>query len=820
MDQKPKIPTLKDSQKPQVRIKGLAARLSLVERLKQFKKKDLAFILAGLGVLFMAPLAEHFMMSPENADSGSFKPGWGFQAPGFGGAGSPYETGVNGMAPGGQIGGGGDVITPLNVRDPSALIMGPGASQQPAATSTTPPAPAKENTDWKDAIANAASKGASAATKAASLPVPKSALTNAGLRGLGVASGGGGGAQWNAPPINASHAPNSATPSNSLQTVGKAPGYMGVGSRGNQNGSASSAEDLKRRAGLAGSDFNRQGSAGSSAETAAGRGMGSGDGSGGVGEGGAGKDDKGGSGNSGKDSKALGDSLAFLAAKMNQEKAIDLAWKLKEKEAMLWPDLKQKILETTVMDGIVKPLTTSVAKMVTDFGGDADEGYYLKCDGHSDITIPQSCADPKAVGRCCDPVTPKSKTFTCQENKQITGSQVFTCTKTKGPTNPADPKTEVVPPGGNAVDYGSANGTSLDDVCGKKWLSGTETAAASANAAAQKLSSVNLTLGGTNGSKCKGTTLMDATQQNIPTLTADAKTQLDLVKGYMTAAAKALGAAGPDSRKNLVDAKTIDDVNKLLDEAALPATAAEKAAQDCKKAKDLAALKPEADDAHNYVKFQDTQDVKTAQDQIKDENVKSPLDRAQADLAAIKTGLGRVDDALQQADGGLTDLLGKPGAAGQISAANMQPQQMAEATKLTQDLRAIQTQQLTAASTARDKFNTLQTGYDNATTLLKDPGTLTKLAKDTNYVVNGDASAQSTQMNFPKLQDTVSKMDLPVVAADVPSKGKNITQAKTDYGTTDTALKAALQTLVDPQSQVSTSVDNMYGDTAKPAPKK
>ena len=217
MDQKPKIPTLKDSQKPQVRIKGLASRLSLVERLKQFKKKDLAFILAGLGVLFMAPLAEHFMMSPENADSGAFKPGWGFQAAGsFGAGGSPYESGVNGMAPG-SFAGGGDVITPLSARDPSSLIMGPGAMAQPAATSTTPPAlSAKENNDWKDALANAAVKGASAATKSASLPVPKPSLTNAGLRGLGVASGGGGGAQWSPPPINATHTPKTAAPGNSV----------------------------------------------------------------------------------------------------------------------------------------------------------------------------------------------------------------------------------------------------------------------------------------------------------------------------------------------------------------------------------------------------------------------------------------------------------------------------------------------------------------------------------------------------------------------------------------------------------------------------
>src|SRR3954467_7147270 len=123
MDQ-PKIPTLKDAQKPQVKIKGLGAGLTLFDRLKQFKKKDLAFIAAGLGTLFMAPLAEHFMMSPESSD-GQLQQGWAGRGSGagsniFGSGGSPYEPGTTGMAPGSAVGGGSDVITPLNVRDPSS----------------------------------------------------------------------------------------------------------------------------------------------------------------------------------------------------------------------------------------------------------------------------------------------------------------------------------------------------------------------------------------------------------------------------------------------------------------------------------------------------------------------------------------------------------------------------------------------------------------------------------------------------------------------------------------------------------------------------
>src|SRR5688572_21781157 len=99
--EQPKIPTLKDSQKPQVKIKGLAAGMSLFDRLKQFKKKDLAFILAGLGTLFMAPLAEHFMMAPESGD-GTMQQGWGGKGGSnlFGSGSSPYESGITGLAPG------------------------------------------------------------------------------------------------------------------------------------------------------------------------------------------------------------------------------------------------------------------------------------------------------------------------------------------------------------------------------------------------------------------------------------------------------------------------------------------------------------------------------------------------------------------------------------------------------------------------------------------------------------------------------------------------------------------------------------------------
>lgn len=52
----------------------------------------------------------------------------------FPGGEAPYDGSMGGIAPGGLIGGGDEpVITPLNARDPSALVMGPGVSHPPPA---------------------------------------------------------------------------------------------------------------------------------------------------------------------------------------------------------------------------------------------------------------------------------------------------------------------------------------------------------------------------------------------------------------------------------------------------------------------------------------------------------------------------------------------------------------------------------------------------------------------------------------------------------------------------------------------------------------
>jgi hypothetical protein len=49
------------------------------------------------------------------------------------------RTGATGLAPGQAVGEPADVITPLNVRDPSALVMGPGATAAPFSQTNAPP---------------------------------------------------------------------------------------------------------------------------------------------------------------------------------------------------------------------------------------------------------------------------------------------------------------------------------------------------------------------------------------------------------------------------------------------------------------------------------------------------------------------------------------------------------------------------------------------------------------------------------------------------------------------------------------------------------
>lgn len=467
-DKKPgaPIPTLKETLRPQLKIKGLQSGQSLVERLKNFKKKDLAFILSGLGVLFMAPLAEHFLMSPEGGGDGAFQQGWNMRPgqKGLGEGGSPFEIG-NGMAPGGAVGGGSDVITPLNVRDPSALVMGPGAQQQaPAvASSPAPAAPAAPSSggssDWKDALSQSAAKAGSAAVHKAALPVPKVPLSNGGLRGLGVASGGGGGSFNLAPVPGAQFGSGGRGDSTGMARASR--DFRGAATRGAGSANAGGYEQLKKNAAAAGSDISRAGSALANLEQAAGRGMGEGrDGGGGGGSSPTG--DKGPSGSQDKGSKQVGESLEFLRLKQEQEKAIDLKWEMIKKKAMFPIELQQEITKTLIMEPI-KAIAGIPGKMLGAVPGSASSGKKWKCTSPNYETASPvgacEAGEQGAMYKSYPCIVPGISPTRIQINQ---GSTADNCSEVAGASevNPQNTRGNVNGAGnqGNTSDQGNPNG--------------------------------------------------------------------------------------------------------------------------------------------------------------------------------------------------------------------------------------------------------------------------------------------------------------------------------------------------------------------------
>jgi|GEM_PF-2230910 len=385
MDQ-PKIPTLKDSQKPQVKVRGLGAGMNLFDRIKQFKKKDLAFILAGLGTLFMAPLAEHFMMSPDTGGDMSAGVGGG----GHGGSGlftngSPYDRGT-GEANGSPIGG--DLITPLNARDPSSLILGPGSASQPPTNSAAPTAPpvvappSASESGLKDALAAGA---ATAANQAIRHAFPKIGLGNSNLRGLGVATGGSSATAGGGGVSSQGLGLKGGGGSGDRMLAKPTAGYGGVARGQGTGGSGDALSALKKAADAQGNLLNRNGSAGANLAAAANASMPSGSGGalGGNGAGGSAAGDKPDAGSSAKDSKSTGESLAYQLMKENLEKQLELYWK--EKEAMD-PTLELYKLRNSMAEGIAgsfsSAMGTWLGNTVTGWlGGPTSAGYYCTPDG-------------------------------------------------------------------------------------------------------------------------------------------------------------------------------------------------------------------------------------------------------------------------------------------------------------------------------------------------------------------------------------------------------------------------------------------------------
>ncbi|OGR97932.1 MAG: hypothetical protein A2V88_15000 [Elusimicrobia bacterium RBG_16_66_12] len=244
------------------------------------------------------------------------------------------------------------MITPLNVRDPSALVMGPGAAQQPPTNSALPATPpassSRSDSDLKDALA-ASARGIGAAAKKASLPVPKVALGGSGLRGLGVA-GGGSSASASLGPISAGNVPNRSAGGDSTGNVRSTKGYSGV-ARGQTSGGGG-MEALKAAADKQTDNMNRGTGAATDLNAAAQTAIPSGGGGGAGGGPGGGKEDKGFGGNQDKGSKSVGESLAFINKKARMEKDLELEYKKKELDdwGLLWSQMRNEGLKTLMTE--------------------------------------------------------------------------------------------------------------------------------------------------------------------------------------------------------------------------------------------------------------------------------------------------------------------------------------------------------------------------------------------------------------------------------------------------------------------------------------
>ncbi|MGC9058207.1 MAG: hypothetical protein ACP5H8_03950, partial [Candidatus Micrarchaeia archaeon] len=156
----------------------LKSRTSFIERLKSVSKKDIAWLVVGVMILVMAPVAEYFISKP--------KPNTALTT-GFGerkmiDSGDLYEPGIGALSAGSPDGVE-EMIAPLTARDPITLILG--------AKKETPqplPSPSPQETK-RDSVADIARRSFSEATRASAPFIPP--RLQAGLRGLGAMMGGG-----------------------------------------------------------------------------------------------------------------------------------------------------------------------------------------------------------------------------------------------------------------------------------------------------------------------------------------------------------------------------------------------------------------------------------------------------------------------------------------------------------------------------------------------------------------------------------------------------------------------------------------------------
>ncbi|MFA5141085.1 MAG: hypothetical protein WC728_17800 [Elusimicrobiota bacterium] len=352
-------------------------------RVRGFKGKELAFIVAGFAMLALAPIAEFLLTSPDEK-VGGLRQGFDQKGVDYGGPGSPFEDGIARIAPGNLLGQIAESISPLTARDPVSLILSPQTDEgQPEAEEASPPRrapPPKRESGWKDAI-SAAKKGTREAAKRVRLPVPSARLAGklSGISGLSGGSGGSASAMSLSAPVSKGLLSRVATQDH-LSRVQATSDYRG--GPGRRSGAAGTGHlpgaylDAKKVISGGGAI---SGTGGGNAPSGSGSisGGGSGSGSGGMNRSG---NDPSSSGKSGTSVSSTADarniqpkekkeSLAQMAKKMNMEQAIKLKWDKKRYDQIERKKMKEQIMMQTASQAFLKVLDKFLEAIFDAQGG-------------------------------------------------------------------------------------------------------------------------------------------------------------------------------------------------------------------------------------------------------------------------------------------------------------------------------------------------------------------------------------------------------------------------------------------------------------------
>ncbi len=325
---------------------------TIMDRIKNLSKKDMALVGIGLSVLVMAPVAEFMMNQPTQPPMLS---GSAFQQRGPGDSGV-YEPGVNGLSVGSPDGSG-DVITPLSSRDPASLILG----SEPAPAAAAPVVNTAPPTNWRDSVAESGRSAFSAATKSAGAPTvipPLRSMLNGFMFGGDATTRTNGVIPADSHIVDRAKSASSKAAARSMVGPVAMAGYKGVASNTPNSASRGAFEALRSQANKAAGEFSG-GSAMNSLDKAAADSVDVGKGLGGAG--GLSDGEKTGKTND-YDNKYThqrsGQSLAEKAAEERQEQALQ------------WEFFKKYEIPKQIINAVVG----AVAKEIGGFVGDTVHG--------------------------------------------------------------------------------------------------------------------------------------------------------------------------------------------------------------------------------------------------------------------------------------------------------------------------------------------------------------------------------------------------------------------------------------------------------------